>query len=288
MASVEISNTSGGSPFLELSPEIRHLIYQYLLRTPKTDDKIYPSGRYPKLYPRLYPEVMLTCRQIYSESHKVLYGENYFSLNLWDFNPGTASGYKHYGFPKRCQHLGPGAIDSRRTLYQHAKRLQITIRKEDPSQKQGLVDAAELALLALSDIDDMHYLRIKVNHMHLTQIENILKPLGMLRNIGQVDFKGVPKELAMKLRSQMTRSSPMPKMFGELFLYANHLDCCNTMLREAMNEWEKNNFDAFKRAAHRVMAEADRHVYASRQRLLSLDEEHEEDSWYQLRHQREY
>ena len=45
-------------------------------------------------------------------------------------------------------------------------------------------------VLALSDIDNLHYLRIKVCPMHFSKIKEILIPHGMLRNIRRVNFKG--------------------------------------------------------------------------------------------------
>lgn len=248
----EPQHQSGGIPFLELPYDIRHLIYRNLLR-------LGDSGTYLGSF-TLWPEVTRTCRQIHSESEQVLYGENIFFVDLWQFK----SKYN----PKSCEHPAPIARDPVRDQFPRFKSFQIRIKTSWIGDMQEQIEAAWHAVVILSDIGKLDYLHFVNESYSSERIIEILKPFEMLRNVRRVDYFSVPDQYGIHLRSRITQSSPMPKLYRELYLHSAHLICCEELLCDVERAWADDDFDRFKLAGNKVIAEADKHMAFTRERLL--------------------
>lgn len=68
--------------FLDFPAEIRNLIYHYLLVDNSYDPECLVEQRFTRK--RLFPAIMRTCRKIHDEAVYVLYGGNYFTIEIND------------------------------------------------------------------------------------------------------------------------------------------------------------------------------------------------------------
>ncbi len=231
--------------FLDFPFEIRLIIYRLLLRK---DDLIGGDGT------KLHPSIIRTCRQVLSEAHCVLYGENTHLIKINnssgpDYTSITANDY-----------LADWNNDLAIDRIQHLRRFKITIQYSDEYELDLIRQAIRKVCSGLSTIPRLDYVCIAYEYWPCfvlglpSKVEEKLGYMvqtyfGQLRDVGVVVVQDVLPRCADVVTRRMMGSEPedpLLKMYEELEKYAAPIQFCDGDLRRACWAMEEGDGDSFQ------------------------------------------
>jgi hypothetical protein len=237
--------------FLKLPLEIRIIIYRLLLCYPEP----IPSGYRTPWYKHKCPPILRTCRDILLEAQPLLYGENVFSMTIYN----TWMGVGRARFVK-CEHFGLDAEENFGSRLKDLRKFEIVVELQGEEDIKPVKSAVRDVCKVLSGFDEICYLRIILNsggsYFNPRPYAQVLSSFALLRNVQSVFLDGILPAFKDYLEREITGSSPLdhlPKMYDALFFYAGHFDCCDKDLRKAMEAMEENDIKQFKKARLRVV-----------------------------------
>ncbi|KAL9121802.1 MAG: hypothetical protein Q9187_001639 [Circinaria calcarea] len=114
--------------FLDLPPEIRHMVYRKLLSTSETYQG-YRDFDPPRSDYQLYPSILRVNHRIYQETHRILYDENAWIILKTVFDNSGDASYPWDHHPIKLAKEVPAV---------HRQALTIIIKKRETSFKQRL------------------------------------------------------------------------------------------------------------------------------------------------------
>lgn len=288
IAQVENSEDSkkAAFEFLALPYEIRHIIYQLLLRTYRT---IYPTDEWQYRFEflpdgkrhDLHPNILGTCRQIHSEGRDVLYGENLFSVSAWELhdtcNIRTQRNLWEYSDPHYMRIQCNSYLSQMREIgalqFRSMKRIELVV--DEFLCRSGIADAVRTTGRVLSQLGELKHLSIKFQGERETQI-SVLKGLEMIRNVAEVNVEGVPTKCAQHLIKKLTTSSPIPRMYFALEFYASSIERTQDALHRAYLAATRDDPDGFLSAREEVIKAVLDHMNHATDHLLDYDPIQEE------------
>lgn len=255
----------------KLPPELRIIIYRLVL---VTDEPISDSPSVRRKEPmcrRHHPNLLRTCRLIYSEAQPVLYSENTFQLRINEALPGDVKFIGRLDFVKHAKRYRRG--------FHCLRRFKITVRVFNLKERTEFRDTKSTvrsAATALAEIPYLDYLHITLDKSRtLESIDyRIFEDFTMLRKVRTVEFEGVSPVYASYLQTKMTGRTPvdhLPKMYDALVHYTGSFEWTQKALKEAADAMEVNDVELFKRVREGIVSSVDEYIENARSHLYDHD-----------------
>lgn len=177
------------------------MVYRHLFRLKK------PIA-YSDRRPRLHSQILGTCRLVLNEARPILYGDNF-----WNITIGHREGLffsRFTSFP----HLEVSPLFERRIRDMNKFYIKAPLgRNADPRMvRRAVLKVSEF----LSTLPSLRCLHIEFwtddDAYDTPKFHRILESLGLLRNVPNVVFHGVPPDYAKYLADKMTGSTPIDNL----------------------------------------------------------------------------
>jgi hypothetical protein len=194
--------------------------------------------------------LLRTCTQIRDEAQPILCGENTFLMEIWAEPRPPGVPWRFWGRFLDCRTLiqWPSRAKDGRLRRMKRWEVKVVLEREQnvPPVKAGVRKICQI----LSDLPELESLFIRVEGLG-HQFPRILQSFTLLRNVGKVEFEGVPCVYSQYLGCKMMGREPvdhLPKMYDVLQNYAGPFAECEGSLKEACDAMENDDVDFFKRA----------------------------------------
>ncbi|KAI1840604.1 hypothetical protein JX266_013208 [Neoarthrinium moseri] len=275
--------TQPSFPFFTLPTEIRILIYQELLLSPRP---IHSNTNGSTSSSAFHVAILRTCRQVYTEARPVLYHQNTVHIEVFgtghrrpqpldnssDDDPIddiASEDYTSDGLSEDSEmcHLvvcGSGLFGDRYSSQWLDLNNQRPIRLDLERFRKFRIDVqmkrsyeAKYARSSIVKIFNMLRHVPEMDQLHVSlddsgrQLEHTLKNLGLLRGVRQVTCEGVPPEYVAYLTRKMTSSAPvidLSLMYEALEMYTEYYpynDGISDILHETKYAMETGDTEGF-------------------------------------------
>lgn len=266
------AHAAAGRSFLDLPAEVRIMIYRLLLVANKPlgssddyDDVMLPVwvvfGEY-----QLQPAILRTCRQLHHEASPILNGENTYGIEIFANECYEYSDEEEIKAETLIMDFevsrGMDYIRKHIPSINNFQRVEIMIQTDTLELEVAESAVKKLCSSILCNMAALHHISIILseNPSHRKN-HSALRPFGMLQNVRNVVFNGVPHPFAERLKGLMLGNTPQMNvegMYGLLKSYVHDPKGTLLDLQEASNALQELDFQNFGEIRSKILSDGQR------------------------------